>query len=146
MKRPVAAVAMTILLFYLVSEGTTVFHLVLAIRNIGLRGQTQPIPQSKLFTTNLPTGTYRVSWYVMVTSTTATTGTISGQLQYTDDDLGAEVLPFMSNVSASSVGPSSGSVLFRAVKGTATYNVTFDPNVNGTPTYNLHIVVERVSS
>jgi|SRR5215467_11688830 len=145
MKRPVITLAFTVLLLCLISEGSNVIHIVVAIRNIGLHAQTQPIPQSNLFKTGEATGLYRVSWYTVVTSTTATSGAISGQLQYTDDDLGAEVMPFMSNVSASQVGPSSGSALFRAVKGTVAYSVAFDSNVNGTPTYNLHMTVERVA-
>ena len=145
MKRPVITLACTVLMFCLISEGSNVIHIVVAIRNIGLHAQTQPIPQSNLFTTGAATGLYRVSWYTVVTSTTATSGTISGQLQYSDDDLGAEVVPFMSGVSASQVGPSSGSVVFRAVKGTVTYSVGFDSNVNGTPTYNLHMTVEKVA-
>ena len=134
----------TVLSFGMFSEGQ-VIHIVVAIKNTGLRGETQPMPQHNLFTTTQATGLYRLSWYTVVTSTTATAGTISGHLQYADDDLGAESIPYMSNVSASMVGPSSGSVVFRAVKGTVSYDVTFDSNVNGTPTYNLHLTVERIS-
>lgn len=137
------AVILMLLVCALPSLGT-VTHLVTAIRDISLRGQTQPIAQSNLFTTTLPNSTYRVSWYMVVTSTTATAGTISGQLQYTDGDLGAESLTFMNGVSASTVGPSSGSVVFKALKGTVTFNTNFDANVNGTPNYNLYLTVERI--
>jgi hypothetical protein len=126
------------------SPASTVTHLVTTVRTLALRGQTQPISQSNLFTTTLPNATYRVNWYLVVTSTTATMGTISGQLQYTDDDLGAESVPFINNVSASTVGASSGSFVFRQVKGTVTFNTNFDSNVNGTPSYNLHLTVERI--
>jgi hypothetical protein len=115
------------------------------VKIINKEGQTQPIAQTQLFTTQYLLGTYRLSWYTVVTSTTATAGTLSGELQYTDQDLGAEVLPFMSNVSASTIGPSSGSVVFRTKNGPVTFNVNFDSNVNGTPTYNLHLVVENIS-
>ena len=118
---------------------------VAVVKIINRIGQTQPAAHVPLFTTQYLLGTYRLSWYTVVTSTTATAGTLSGQLHYSDQDLGAEVLPFMSNVSASTVGPSSGSIVFRAISGPVTFDVNFDSNVNGTPTYNVHLVVENVT-
>lgn len=119
LRRRLIATLLTLSFCALPSLGSTVTHLVIAIKDISLRGQTQPISQSNLFTTALPNSTYRLSWYMVVTSTTATAGTISGRLQYTDADLGAESVAFMNNVSASTIGPSSGSLIFKAVKGTS---------------------------
>jgi hypothetical protein len=144
LRRGLIALLLTLAFCALPSLGNTVTHLVTAIRDISLRGQTQPISQSNLFTTALPNSTYRLSWYLVVTSTTATAGTLNGQLQYSDADLGAESVGFMNNVSASTVGPSSGSLVFKAIKGTVTFNTNFDSNVNGTPTYNLYMTVERI--
>jgi hypothetical protein len=142
MKRvPLIAIALLLIpCFSLVCLGAVG---VVKVKNI--IGLPQPIPPSSLFTTQYARGTYRLSWYTVVTSTTATSGSISGQLQYSDQDLGAESIPFMSNVSASTVGPSSGSVVFRATSGTVKVSVNFDSSVNGTPTYNLHLVVENIA-
>ena len=117
---------------------------VAVVKIINRIGQTQPASHVPLFSTQYLLGTYRLSWYTVVTSTTATAGTLSGQLHYSDQDLGAEVLPFMTNVSASTVGPSSGSIVFRTTSGPVTFDVNFDSDVNGTPTYNLHLVVENI--